>query len=140
MFLLIIYLFNVCFAGEERPEGYVLREKSYVFSIDEAEKLKLRIIELEKKEAKLKILKKESSINLDIIKLYKENEAFYKTRIDNYNQIVNLNEDIILDYKKRQKHGELQNFGYFLTGIALTVGSFIIVDKINDHIIIPQPN
>ena len=44
---------NIALAGDIKPEGHVLTEKSYVFTIEEATKLLKRIEELEAKEKEL---------------------------------------------------------------------------------------
>ena len=49
LFFLSLLVFPAA-AGDEVKAGTVLKQDSYVFSIDEAEKLKIRIEDLEKKE------------------------------------------------------------------------------------------
>jgi hypothetical protein len=80
----MIFLSSFSFAGDLKEKGFVLKEDSYVFSIEEAEKLKSRIIELESLEIELKSLKKINIINKKTIDIYKVNEGLFLKQIENH--------------------------------------------------------
>lgn len=128
MFLLV--LSHLTFASEILEKGSVLKEDSYVFSIEEAESLKSRIIELEKKEKELEEYKK-LNINLEKqIDIYKINENLYSFRKDNYDLIIKDYKEINDIYRKRSNFNGLENSGYFFLGVALTIGSIYLADHI----------
>ena len=135
-FLLINFLIiNNSYAGDIKNKGYTLKEKSYVFNIEEAENLMERIQELESKERKL-----EAYIELEDIwnnknDLYISNEAYYKKQISNLEEINSANYNLLKDYSKMRKRNRWENTAYFILGTAATIGSFIVVDKITDSAI-----
>ncbi|MDB2481579.1 hypothetical protein N9W84_00265 [bacterium] len=122
-------------AGDLKEKGFVLKEDSYVFSIEEAERLKNRIIELESIEIELNSLKKINVINEKTIDLYKINENLFSKQIDNYKYISDINDEIIKKYNDQNKYNDLKTAGYFSLGIITTIGSFLIADHISDSFI-----
>lgn len=128
MFLLV--LFNLCFSSEIMKEGSVLKQDSYVFSIEEAERLKKRVAELEKKELQLEKYK-ELNVNLNKqIEIYKLNESLYSIRKENYDLMISDYKEINKIYKDRNNFNSFENTGYFLLGVAISVGSIYLADHI----------
>lgn len=135
MLILMTLLSSVSSAGDLKEKGFVLKEDSYVFSIEEAERLKNRIIELESIEIELNSLKKINVINEKTIDLYKINENLFSKQIDNYKYISDINDEIIKKYNDQNKYNDLKTAGYFSLGIITTIGSFLIADHISDSFI-----
>ena len=126
--ILMTLLFS-SFAGDIKEKGFVLEKDSYVFTIEEAERLKARIVELEAKELELDYYKKLNKVNEQTIDLYKINEDLFKKQIENQKLISDINDDII------QKYNDFKTSGYFSLGVIVTIGSFIIADSISDSYI-----
>jgi len=135
MLILMTLLSSLSSAGDLKEKGFVLKEDSYVFSIEEAERLKNRIIELESIEIELNSLKKINVINEKTIDLYKINENLFSKQIDNYKYISDINDEIIKKYNDQNKYNDLKTAGYFSLGIITTIGSFLIADHISDSFI-----
>lgn len=135
MLTLMIFLSSFSFAGDLKEKGFVLKEDSYVFSIEEAEKLKSRIIELESLEIELKSLKKINIINKKTIDIYKVNEGLFLKQIENHKYISDINDEIIKKYNDQSQYNDLKTAGYFTLGIISTIGSFLIADHISDSLI-----
>lgn len=134
MTILMTLLFS-SFAGDIKEKGFVLEKESYVFSIEEAESLKARIIELEAKELELEALKKINVINEKTINLYKINEDLFAKQIENNKIISDINNDIIEKYNNKNKYNDFKSAGYFSLGVIVTIGSFIVADHISDSFI-----
>jgi hypothetical protein len=123
------------FAGDIKEKGFVLEKDSYVFTIEEAERLKARIVELEAKELELDYYKKLNKVNEQTIDLYKINEDLFKKQIENQKLISDINDDIIQKYNDSKKYNDFKTAGYFSLGVIVTIGSFIIADSISDSYI-----
>jgi len=116
------------------PAKTVLQKDSYVFTIEEAEKLKLKIQDLEKKEQLLS----------EYIKL----ESLREKQIDSYKKVVDMQEDqakkydIMIDSKdkqikillEREDDGFFKKAIIFGSGVLLTAGSLYAADKLDDSI------
>ena len=132
-FLLI--LLHSAFAGDIIKKGEVLKEDSYVFSIEEAERLKARLAELEKKE---KILLEYEKINALMSRkdtLYKDLDETYKLKEENYNKIIKSLELENERYREKVKYNDLENNLIIGGTVITTVLAFIAVDYINDSYI-----
>ena len=132
-FLLI--LLPSVFAGDIIKKGEILKEDSYVFSIDEAERLKQRLAELEKKE---KILLEYEKINALMSRkdiLYKDLDETYKLKEENYNKIIKSLELENERYREKVKYNDLENNLIIGGTVITTVLTFIAVDYINDNYI-----
>ena len=127
---------GVCYAGEILKAGDVLPEDSYVFSIEEAERLKDRVIELEKLERKVEEYKKLEALYENKIDLYLENENVYKRRVSNLDQIISSLEKVNERHERHQKWDKAENYIILSSAIAGTILTFITVDYINDNAII----
>lgn len=121
------------YSGEIYEEGTVLKDKSYVFSIEEATRLMERLEELERAEKELTKYKELEEIREKQIDLYAFNEDFYKTQIEQYKIIEARSQDLILKYQKRDKLNDLEKAGFFVLGIGLTFGTFYIANNINSN-------
>jgi len=121
-------------ASEVLEEGTVLEEKSLVFTMEEADKLKNTIFELEKKEEMLAEYIDLCSIKDSKIELYKINEDLYKSQIDKYKDIVSYQDEQINNYRKIQSASKYKEVGIFTLGVAVTVASILLADKLNDSI------
>jgi hypothetical protein len=122
-------------AGENMSAGEVLEEDSYVFTLEEANELKVRIEELEKKERQLEEYKILEGAYIEQIELYKDNLNIAKEKEDTLKDIISLQDNTIDKYKKNEKWNKAENIALFVGGIALTTATFIIVDKISDDMI-----
>jgi hypothetical protein len=129
---------NVAFAGDIKPAGTILIQDSYVFTIDEAEKLKIYVDELEQNVKKQDLEIKEYE-KLDVI--FKDKEKSYKEIVDIKDQQISQYKELhILDTSrvdKLQRHentAKYERFGFFILGIAVTTSSIIIADNVNDYI------
>jgi len=132
-FLLI--LLPSVFAGDIKKKGQVLEEDSYVFSIDEAERLKERLAELEKKEKILLEYEKMYSLMQRKDTLYEDLDKTYKLKEENYNKIIKSLDLQNEKYREKIKYNDLENNIIIGTTFVATVLSFIAIDYINDNYI-----
>jgi hypothetical protein len=123
---------SVAMAGDIKPEGHVLTEKSYVFTIDEATRLLKRLEELEAKEKQLNSYVKLESLRLKQIDLYKINLDYSQGQNLRYIGLINTQGDLLEKYNKRDRLQTWENFGYLALGITLTIGAFFATDAIID--------
>ena len=121
-------------ASEILEKGAVLKEDSVVFTIEEAEKLKQRMFELEKKEKLLEEYKELCSIKDKKIDIYAINQTFYEDQINTYRDMVSYQDEKINGLNKISKANDYRDAGYFVLGVAITVGSILLADKVNDSI------
>lgn len=126
---------GVSYAGDVVSAGETLKEDSYVFTIEEAERLQERLFELEKKEQILIQYETLSSLQEDKIELFLENETIYKERISNLNTIIDELEEINARNIKNQRWNRVENSLIVATTVATTISMFILVDYINDKAI-----
>ncbi len=123
---------SVAIAGDIKPEGHTLTEKSYVFTIDEATRLLKRIEELEVKEIELNKYKSLEGLRLRQIDLYKLNLDYSQAQNTRYMGLIGTQGDLLEKYNKRDQLQTWENFGYLTLGIALTIGAFFAADAITD--------
>lgn len=121
---------STAFAGDIMPEGTVLSEDSYVFTIEEATALMQRVQELEAKEAELERYKELEEVRLSQIDLFKLNEDFYTLQIERYQQLDYTNQQLIQRYQRRDKLQTIENVGFFVLGMAITFGSISAANAI----------
>lgn len=126
---------GVSYAGDIVSAGETVKEDSYVFTIEEAERLQERLFELEKKEQILIQYETLSSLQEDKIELFLENETIYKERISNLNTIIDELEEINARNIKNQRWNRVENSLIVATTVATTISMFILVDYINDKAI-----
>lgn len=139
--LLIFFLFlsNIAIAGDRVPAGTIIQEESYVFSINEAQKLMNEIETLE-----YELSKKNGIINL-----YIELDLVQSQQINELEELLNLRNQQILLYEnwieedlKRIKSLERQikitqfeRWGFFTLGIVVASSSIIIADRLDDSVL-----
>ena len=121
---------STALAGDIMPEGTVLQEESYVFTVDEATALMQRVQELEAKEAELERYKELEQVRLSQIDLFKLNEDFYSIQIERYQQLDSTNQLLIQRYQRRDKLQTIENVGFFVLGMAITFGSISAANAI----------
>lgn len=132
--MLMLFLSQNAVAGDEMKSGSVLTQDSYVFSIDEAEKLKVRIQELEKKEKLL-----DQYILLENLKdqqntLLKGSVDIKDSQIDLYKKIIIEKDNQIDLIQKRKNKQFLNGAAIFGAGILFTSLSIYAADKLDDSI------
>jgi len=123
---------SVAMAGDIKPEGHVLTEKSYVFTIDEATRLLKRLEELEAKEKQLNSYVRLESLRLKQIDLYKINLDYSQAQNTRYIGLINTQGELLEKYNKRDRLQTWENLGYLALGITLTIGAFFATDAIID--------
>ena len=123
---------NVAIAGDIMPEGTVLKEKSYVFTIDEATRLLKRVEELEAKEKELKSYVKLEDLRLKQIDIFRINLDYSQAQNTRYLGLIGTQSDLLERYNKRDHLQTWENMGYLALGITLTIGAFFATDAIID--------
>jgi hypothetical protein len=123
---------SVAMAGDIKPEGHVLTEKSYVFTIDEATRLLKRLEELESKEKQLNSYVRLETLRLKQIDLYKINLDYSQGQNIRYMGLINTQGELLDKYNKRDRLQTWENIGYLALGISLTIGAFFAADAIID--------
>ena len=121
---------NIALAGEVAPEGTVLTEDSYVFTIEEATALMQRVQELEGKELELERYKELEAVRQNQIDLFTVNEEFYTLQIERYKQLDLTNQDLINRYQRRDRLQGIESAGFFVLGMAITFGSIAAANAI----------
>ena len=133
LLLVTLLLFpRISSASEILKAGETLKEDSVVFTIDEAEKLKARIFELEKKEKILEEYKDLCSVKDSKVDIYKINESLYKEQLSTYQNIVDLQDKRLEKQRKIQTASDYRDAGFFVLGVSVAIGSILIADKVND--------
>jgi len=130
--IIALILPNVAIAGDIMPEGTVLKEKSYVFTIDEATRLLKRIEELETKEKELKSYVKLEDLRLKQIDIFRINLDYSQAQNTRYLGLIGTQSDLLERYNKRDHLQTWENMGYLALGITLTIGAFFATDAIID--------
>lgn len=130
--LVLSLLISPAYAGEPMAAGTVLEEDSYVFTIEEAQNLLLRIEELEKKEDQLEEYKNLTFNLEEQIKLQKFTIELKDLQINEYNNLKVLTDDRLRKIEKREKAAKLERWGFLALGVGLTAGSILVADKIDD--------
>lgn len=124
--------------SEMMTEGTVLSEDSYVFSLDEAQELRMQIIELESSVASLE----------GQISEYKALDENLTAQNSGLEDIIDIKELQVLEYKKlheadsyrlrrlerRSEAAKFERWGFFCVGVGLALGSILIADKVDDSL------
>ncbi len=126
------------FASERVPAGTVLEEESYVFTIDEAQRMQILISELEQtieKQKEALDLRKD----LDLLQVRKfdqcqESIVFQESQIYKYQEWQALDMSRIHQLEKQRRGDKAEKWGAFGLGVAITIGSILVADKIDDAI------
>ena len=133
LFFLSLLVFPAV-AGDEMKEGTVLKQDSYVFSIDEAEKLKIRVEDLEKKEQLLEQYKILDSLKIQQTDLLKNSLDIKDGQINLYKEIILEKDDQLSLIKKKHNTQLLNNMVLFGAGVLFTGLSIYAADKLDDSI------
>ena len=114
---------SLAFASEEMKAGEVLKEDSYVFSMEEIERLQDRISELEAKEKKL-------DLYISLVEEYERKDSLislsdeYKDQYIKNLKEINENNQLIIDtYNRKDRFSNLEKYSYFALGVGMAYGS-----------------
>jgi len=133
LFFLSLLVFPAV-AGDEMKAGTVLKQDSYVFSIDEAEKLKIRVEDLEKKEQLLEQYKILDGLKAQQTDLLKNSLEIKDGQINLYKEIILEKDDQLSLIKKKHNTQLLNNMVLFGAGVLFTGLSIYAADKLDDSI------
>lgn len=128
-----LLVFNAS-ASDVVKSGTTLREDSYVFSLEEAEKLKIRIEDLERKERLLDQYEKLDSLKKQQIDLLQLSLETKDKQISLYNDIITEKDKQILLIQKEKRSEYINSAVIFISGIALTSGALYAADKLDDSL------
>lgn len=142
-FLLVMALMMLvalpAFGGERLPEGTVLNEESYVFSVDEATELMQTIEALEAKVAQQDEL---LVLHVELDELNQTQEVELESLLEiRQEQITAYEEWVIADAERikaleRQKRvTELERWGFLVLGIVVASGAIIAADQLDDRVL-----
>lgn len=135
MILLILTLLSLdAQAGDEMKAGSTLKQDSYVFSIEEAEKLKTKIEDLEKKELLLDQYKTLDTLRTQQNDLLKGSIEIKDSQIQLYKKIISEKDDQISLIEKRKNKQFWNNAAIFSAGILFTGLSIYAADQLDDSI------
>jgi len=127
-------IFSIANAGDEMKTGSILKQDSYVFSIEEAEKLKIKIEDLEKKEKLLEQFKILDDLKTQQFLLLENSIEIKDSQIELYKKIIlEKNEEISLIKKTKNKQF-LNGMSIFGAGILMTGLSIYAADQLDDSI------
>lgn len=121
-------------AGDEMKAGSVLKQDSYVFSIEETERLKVRIEDLEKKEKILEQFKILDDLKTQQTSLLKNSIEIKDAQIDLYKKIILEKDEQISLIKKTKNKQFLSGAAIFGAGILFTSLSIYAADQLDDSI------
>jgi len=131
MFALSLVMFmSSSLASEQMSEGDILSQDSIVFSLEEAESLKGRILELEESERQLQIYKDLYTLEESKSALLEDSVEVYKLKENNYSSIIDNYEKIIEEKDSQLKYKKLENTSYFLLGATTIIGSFYLTNSV----------
>jgi hypothetical protein len=126
-------------AGKRLPEGTVLAEESYVFTVDEATELMQTIESLE-----AKVAQQEETIVLhkELDEVNEEQEVELEVLLEiRHEQITAYEEWVVADAARikaleRQKRiTQLERWGFLAIGVVVTGGAIIVADRLDDRVL-----
>jgi hypothetical protein len=135
LFIAINLVVAPCYAGEEMSAGEILAEDSYVFTLEEAQNLRIRIKELEEEVGRQEELVEEFR-RLDLVHQTKENE-FEKILQSEQEQKLLYKDLYTLSYnrvRELEQRNALENIGMVSVGVAAAIGLILVADAVDDHI------
>ena len=124
------FFVGMSFGSEMLEKGSVLKEDSIVFTIEESERLKARILELEKKEKDLEVYKELYLLESDKCSVVSETVDLYKIKEKNYIEINSEYRSIIESKNKQLKINKYENIGFFALGAVTVISSFYMTSSI----------
>lgn len=128
--MFFVLLASICFGSEIMSKGEVLKQDSVVFTVEEAERLKARILELEKKEKDLEIYKDLYSLEQDKCNIYSDSIDLFKIKEKTYLEMNEEYKNIIDQKNKELRLNGYENVGYFALGAVTIIGSFYMTSGI----------
>ena len=132
--ILISILIPSAYAGDEMKAGSVLKQDSYVFSIEEAERLRIRMEDLEKKEKLLEQYKVLDSLKTQQNDLLKSSIEIKDNQVVLYKKIITEKDEQIDLVQKRKNKQFLNSAAVFGAGILFTSLSIYAADQLDDSI------
>jgi len=129
--LLLLFISNAN-AADEMKSGTVLKEDSYVFSIEEAEKLKSKIEDLEKKEKILEQYKILDNLREQQTNLLQSSLTMRDDQVKLYKEILKEKDKEISLLKDGNNKKILNITAAFCIGMVFTGTSIYIADKFDD--------
>ena len=135
-FMIWCLLPSVSFAGDVMPAGTILTKDSYVFSIDEAERLKIRLDELEQQ-----VKKQDELITQyqDLDEVHQQKEQVFdatikidEATIEEYERLHKLDTARVDKLEREQKFSSVERAGAFTLGVAVTIGSIMLANSVNN--------
>lgn len=131
IFFLQLFILTA-FAGDEMKSGTVLKEDSYVFTIEEAKKLKSKIEELEKKEELLEQYKKLNTLRIEQNEMLSSALKLKDDQISSYKEIIDEKDKQILLVEKINNKKEIKTYALFGAGILFAGLSIYAADRFDD--------
>jgi len=137
-FLAMFALLNIivpvsAYASEEMHAGDVLEEDSLVFSMDEAQDLKVRIEDLEGKETLLWEYISLTDVQGKQIDSLEEIIESKDVLIAKHQEIHELDDMAIKRLDKQVKRRKLENVGSFIGGVLVAIALVLVADKVDDQ-------
>lgn len=134
---LLLFPYNA-YGGEPLKAGTILNEDSYVFSIEEAERLMNEIGKMERtienQEQKIYLNEQlNKNLNQQILNL-NDIVTIKDKQIKEYNSMQKLDEKRIKKLERRSDFATIKEMGLFVTGIGVAIGAILIADKIDDSV------
>jgi hypothetical protein len=119
-------------ASEFMEQGAVLQEDSIVFTLEEADKLRIRMESLELTEQRAESLGQLVGVQEKEIATLEELLTIKDYQIDEWEQLSQVHQNRVEQLERQQKFNRLENVGWFVLGIAVTGGAIYLGDKIGD--------
>ena len=135
---LILISFSLIFSpiansAELMSKGSVLKQESMVFSVEEADALRVRIEGLELTERKMMamedliiIQKQELVVTNDMLKIK-------SSQVNEWRDLSDLHLKRLDKMERREKISSLENIGWFILGVTISGGAIYLGDKIGDN-------
>lgn len=120
------------FAADEMKSGTVLKQDSYVFTIEEAEKLKSRIEDLEKKEQLLEQYKRLDTLRVEQNNMLSLTLKLKDDQIFSYKEIIDEKDKQIVLIEKTSNKKEIKTYALFGAGILFAGLSIYAADRFDD--------
>jgi hypothetical protein len=135
--MLIMISFALVFSpvaqsAEFMESGSVLVEDSMVFSIEEADALRIRIEGLENTELKVEALTELVDVQEREIVTLEELLEIKDYQIDEWQDLSQTHQDRVEKMERREKFNTLENVGWLILGVAVTGGAIYLGDQIGD--------
>ena len=132
MFMFMFCFILNAFGGDIMTKGTVLDEDSYVFTIEEAEKLKERVLELEKKEEQIVLYEELVQKYEKQEKLFDLSNQYKEEYIENLKK-VNTNNQLIIDtYMNKNKFSKYERVSYFALGIGFAYSAVYVATLLDE--------